>query len=94
MIKAVWPCPESEIAKGRWKISKCLNEDIKANAEKIYLEVYGHPLHNADSPLYFAKMLYHEFIDGRHVTSPPKRQMLQFMTYARRQLLSQERSVV
>lgn len=67
MIKAVWPCPESEIAKGRWKISKCLNEDIKANAEKIYLEVYGHPLHNADSPLYFAKMLYHEFIDGRHV---------------------------
>lgn len=26
MIKAIWPCPDSEIAKGRWKVSKCLND--------------------------------------------------------------------
>ena len=65
MIKTIWPCPESEITKGRWKISKCQHEKIRKNAERIFLEVYGHPLHNADNPLYFAKMLYHQFVQGK-----------------------------
>lgn len=67
MVKAIWPCPEGEIKKGRWKISRCLNEDIKQNAERIFLEVYGHPLHNADASLYFAKMLYMHFVKQRPV---------------------------
>lgn len=67
MIVQVWPCPEGEIKKGRWKVSRCLNEDIRLNAERIFLEVYGHPLHNADAPLYFAKMLYVHFIKGTPV---------------------------
>ena len=58
MIKAISPCVDSEIKKGRWKVSRCNNEDIKLHAERIFLEVFGHPLHNADCPLYFAKMLY------------------------------------
>ena len=40
---------------------------IKLNAEIIFLEVFGHPLHNTDSPLYFAKMLYVQFVQGRSV---------------------------
>lgn len=67
MIKAIWPCPDSEIAKGRWKVSKCLNDNIKIHAERIFLEVYGHPLHNSDCPLYFAKMLYYHFVMGCQV---------------------------
>ena len=67
MVKSIWPCAESEIRKGRWKVSRCSNEDIKLNAERIFLEVFGHPLHNADSPLYFAKMLYVQFVQGRPV---------------------------
>ena len=67
MIKEIWPLSEGEMKKGRWKVSKCLNEDIKQNAERIFLKVYGHPLHNADSPLYFAKMLYVHFVLGRPV---------------------------
>ena len=67
MIKAIWPCSDLEIKKGRWKVSKCDNEDIKINAERIFLEVFGHPLHNADCPLYFAKMLYAQFVQNRQV---------------------------
>ena len=26
------------------------------------MEVFGHPLHNHDAPLYFAKMLYMQFV--------------------------------
>ena len=33
-------------------------DKIKQNAETIAIEVFGHPLHNHDAPLYFAKMLY------------------------------------
>ena len=65
MIKEIWPSSTAtKITKGRWKIAKCTNDDIKIHAEQIFLEVYGHPLHNADSPLYFAKMLYHQFVNG------------------------------
>ena len=60
-VKEIWPCSEAEIKKGRWKVSRCRNEEIKANAETIATEVYGHPLHNGDAPLYFAKMLYMHF---------------------------------
>ena len=65
MIKAIWPCLDSEIKKGRWKVSRCNNEDIKIHAEHIFLEVFGHPLHNIDFPLYFAKMLYVQFVQNR-----------------------------
>ena len=57
MIKVIWPYAKLEIKKGRWKVSRCNNEDIKIHAKRIFLEVFGHPLHNADCPLYFAKIL-------------------------------------
>ena len=60
-VKEIWPCSEAEIKKGRWKVSKCRNEEIKALTETIATEVYGHPLHNGDAPLYLAKMLYMHF---------------------------------
>ena len=50
IIKAIWPCADSEIKKGRWKVSRCNNRDIKMHAERIFLKVFGHPLHNADCP--------------------------------------------
>ena len=65
MIKVIWPCVESKIKKGRWKVSRCNNEDIKTHAKCIFLKVFGHPLHNADCPLYFAKMLYVQFVQNR-----------------------------
>ena len=37
------------------------------HAECIFLKVFGHPLHNADCPLYFAKMLYVQFVQNRLV---------------------------
>ncbi len=67
MIRAIWPCEDGEIKKGRWKVSKCRHLEIKDNAERIYLEVFGHPLHNADCPLYFAKMLFVQFVQQRPV---------------------------
>ena len=67
MIKAIWPCEDGEIKKGRWKVSKCQNQQIKDNAQQIYLEVFGHPLHNVDCALYFAKMLYVQFVQQRPV---------------------------
>lgn len=67
MIKEVWPCSEGEIKKGRWKVGKCRHDGIKQHAERIFLEINGHPLHNADAPLYFAKMLYMHFIMGQPV---------------------------
>lgn len=67
MVKEIWPCPDSEIAKGRWKISRCRVDEIKQNAETIAMEVFGHPLHNHDAPLYFAKMLYMQFVLGNPV---------------------------
>ena len=33
MIKVIWPCEDDEIKKGRWKVSKCKNQQIKDNAE-------------------------------------------------------------
>lgn len=62
MVKEVWPCPDSETNKGRWKVSRCRVDEIKNNAETIAMEVFGHPLHNHDAPLYFAKMLYMHFV--------------------------------
>ena len=67
MIKAIWPRANSQIKKGRWKFSRCNNEHIKIHAKCIFLEVFGHPLHNADCPLYFAKMLYVQFVQNRLV---------------------------
>ena len=67
MIKEIWPCADSKINKGRWKVSRCNNEDIKIHVKCIFLEVFGHPLHNADCPLYFAKMLYVQFVQNRQV---------------------------
>ena len=67
MVKEVWPCPDSETGKGRWKISRCRVDEIKKNAETIAMEVLGHPLHNHDAPLYFAKMLYMHFVLERPV---------------------------
>lgn len=62
MVKEVWPCTDAEISKGRWKVSKCLHEEMKKNAETIAMEVFGQALHNHDAPLYFAKMLYMQFV--------------------------------
>ena len=68
MVKEVWPCLDSETGKGWWKISRCRRVDeIKQNAETIAMEVFGHPLHNHDAPLYFAKMLYMQFVLERPV---------------------------
>ena len=67
MIKAIWPCADSDIKKGRWKVSICNNEDIKIHAKHIFLEIFGHPLHNVDCPLYFAKMLYVQLVQSRPV---------------------------
>ena len=67
MIKTIWPCEDGEIKKGRWKVSKCQNQQIKDNAERIGLEVFGHPLHNADCALYFAKMLYVQVVQQRPI---------------------------
>ena len=62
MIKAIRACEDGEIKKGKWKVSKCKNQKIKDNVEQIYLEVFGHSLHNANCALYFAKMLYVQFV--------------------------------
>ena len=62
MVKEVWPCPDSETSKGQWNISHYRVDEIKQNAETIAMEVFGHPLHNHDAPLYFAKMLYMQFV--------------------------------
>ena len=67
MIKAMQPCAKLEITQGIQKVSRCNNEDIKIHAKRIFLKVFGHPLHNADSPLYFAKMLYVQFVQNRPV---------------------------
>ena len=67
MVKDIWPCDELEIKKGGWKITKCSHDDIKENAKRIHLEVFGQCLHNADCPLYFAKMLYVQFVQGCNV---------------------------
>ena len=67
MIKAIWPCLDSEIKKGRWKVSRCNNKDIKIHAKRIFLKVFGHPLHNAECPLQFAKMLYVQFVQNKPV---------------------------
>ena len=67
MIRQIWPCLEGEIKKGRWKIGKCEHDGIKQHAERIFLEINGLPLHNADAPLYFAKMLYMHFVMGEPV---------------------------
>ena len=64
MIEAMWPCADSKIKKGRWKVSRCNNANIKIHAECIFLEVFGHPLHNANCPLYFAMMLYVQFVQN------------------------------
>ena len=67
IIKAIWPCEDGEIKKGRWKVSKCKNQQIKDNAEWIYLEFFGLPLYNADCELYFVKMLYVQFVQQHPV---------------------------
>ena len=85
MIKEIWPCVDSEIKKGRWKVSRCNNEDIKIHAECIFLKVFGHPLHNVDYPLYFAKMLYVQFVQTDRWTLRPKKPLLVLMTYVKRQ---------
>ena len=55
MVKEVWPCLDSETTKGRWKVTRCRVDEIKNNAETIAMEVFGHPLHNHDAPLYLPK---------------------------------------
>ena len=64
MIMQIWPCLEGEIKEGRWKVGRCQHDGVKQHAERIFLEINGHPLHNADAPLYFAKMLYMHFVMG------------------------------
>lgn len=68
MIKSVWRgVPEENIKKGRLKLSQCSHEEILANAEKIYLDVMGQPMHHKDCPLWFAKMLYCHYVLARTV---------------------------
>ena len=62
MVREIWPITDANASKGRWKVTKCLNADIQQNAKQIALEIFGHPLHNHDAPLYFAKMLYMHFV--------------------------------
>ena len=63
-MHSMWPMPISEAKKGRWKLDKCTNAEIKANAKSIYLDVFGHTLHHQYS---FAKMLYMQFIQKEEV---------------------------
>ena len=44
-------------------MDKCTN----VNIEKIYLEVFGHPLYHLDCPLFFANMLYIQLVWGQDV---------------------------
>ena len=68
MIKSIWRgVADDNIKKGRLKLSQCNNDDIKVNAERIYLDVIGQPLHHTDCPLWFAKMLYMHYVMGRPV---------------------------
>ena len=63
MIKSIWRgVPDDNIAKGRLKISQCINNDIKEHGERIFLDVMGQPMHHQDCPLWFAKMLYCHFV--------------------------------
>ena len=43
------------------------HDGVKQHAERIFLEINRHPLHNADAPLYFAKMLYMHFVMGEPI---------------------------
>ena len=60
-------CGGERIQVVRWNVDKCTHEDVKSNAERIYLEVFGQLLHHFDAPLFFAKMLYVQFVQGEDV---------------------------
>ena len=68
MIKAAWPgVTDDAIKKGRLKTTACNVPAITANAERIYVDVMGQPLHHNDCPFWFAKMLYMQFVLGTPV---------------------------
>lgn len=63
MVKSIWPGVSSDaIGKGRLKLDRCSNNNIKENAEAIYLACSGTTLFHTDCPLWFAKMLYCQFV--------------------------------
>ena len=65
MVKSVWPgVTDDHIKKGRLKTTSCNVPEIQANAEHIYVDVMGQPLHHNDCPFWFAKMLYMQFVLG------------------------------
>ena len=65
MVKSVWPgVTDDQIKKGRLKTTSCNVPEIQANAEHIYVDVMGQPLHHNDCPFWFAKMLYMQFVLG------------------------------
>ena len=49
------------------EVEGCQHDGVKQHAERIFLEINGHPLHNANAPLYFAKMLYMHFMMGEPI---------------------------
>ena len=60
MIKAAWPgVTDDAIKKGRLKTTACNVPAITANAERIYVDVMGQPLHHNDCPFWFAKDAIH-----------------------------------
>lgn len=79
MVKVIWPWEESEIKKGRWKITKHLDQEIKVKVERIFLKVFGHPLYNKDCVVYFAKMLYMQFVQGTNVDTSQNKSMAAHM---------------
>ena len=67
-IKSIWRgISNDNISKGRLKISQCINNDIKENGEEIFLEIMGQSKHHQDCPLWFAEMLYYQFVMQRGV---------------------------
>ena len=65
MVKSVWPgVTDDQIKKGRLKTTSCNVPEIQANAEHIYVDVMGQPLHHNDCPFWFAKILYMQFVLG------------------------------
>lgn len=63
MVKEVWPNVSDEsIRKGRLKLEKCIVPKIRTNAEAIFLACTGTTLFHTDCPLWFAKMLYMQYV--------------------------------
>ena len=48
-------------------MGKCEHDGIKQHAKRIFLEINGHPFHNTDASMFFAKILYMHFVMGEPV---------------------------